>query len=99
MQKFNGIYMGRRRKQIGETKTEMEGSSEDDEPQILVGFAKDLQHSIIRTQSALEHHLQENPKNMRKGQVEMRETLKKINISQMNIAQLLLQITHARKGP
>jgi len=36
---------------------------------------------------------------MRRGQVEMRETLEKINVSQMNIAQLVLQITHVGKGP
>ena len=72
MQKFSGIYMGRRRKQTGETEAEMEGSSEDSEPQILAGFAKELQHSINRTESALVHHLQENQEAMLRGQFEMR---------------------------
>ena len=57
MQKFSGIYMGRRKKQTGETEAEMEGSGEDSEPQILAGFAKELQHSINQTQSTLVHHL------------------------------------------
>ena len=77
----------------------MEGSGEDSEPQVLAGFAMELQHSINQTQSALEHHLQENHETMRRGHFEMRETLEKINASQMNIAQLLLQMTHAGKGP
>jgi hypothetical protein len=49
--------MGRPRRQTSETKAEMEGSSEDSEPHLLESFAKDLKHSIIKTQSALEHHL------------------------------------------
>jgi hypothetical protein len=43
MQKFSGIYMGRRRKQTGEPEADMEGSGEDNEPQVLASFAKDLQ--------------------------------------------------------
>jgi hypothetical protein len=35
MQKFSGIYMGRRRKQTGEAEAEMEGSGEDSEPQMI----------------------------------------------------------------
>jgi hypothetical protein len=35
MQKFSGIYMGRRRKQAGEPEADMEGSGEDNEPQVL----------------------------------------------------------------
>jgi hypothetical protein len=46
MQKFSGIDTGRRRKQTGEIEAGMEGSSEDNEPHILEGFAKELQHSI-----------------------------------------------------
>jgi hypothetical protein len=49
MQNFSGINMGRRRKQAGETEAKMEGSGEDSEPQILAGFAKELQHSINMT--------------------------------------------------
>jgi hypothetical protein len=97
MHKFSGIYMGRRRKKTGEPEAEMEGSGEDSEPQVLAGIAKELQNSINHTQSALEHHLQENQETMRRGQFEMRETLERINANQENIAQLLLQITHAGK--
>ena len=57
MHKFSGIYMGRRRKQTSETKAEMDGSGEDSKPQILAGFAKELQHSINQTQSTLVHDL------------------------------------------
>jgi hypothetical protein len=32
MHKFNGIYMGRHRKQIVETEVEMEGLGDDNEP-------------------------------------------------------------------
>jgi hypothetical protein len=49
MHKFNGIYMGRRRKHTSETEVEMEGSGEDNEPQILTGFTKELEHSINMT--------------------------------------------------
>jgi hypothetical protein len=45
----------------------MEGSSEDSEPQVLVSFAKDLQHSIHQTESAPVHHLQENQEAMCRG--------------------------------
>jgi hypothetical protein len=99
MQKFSGIYMGRRRKQTGETEAEMEGSGEDSEPQILAGFAKELQHSINQTQSTLVHHLQENQEAVRRGQLEITETLERVNASQEKLAQLLLQMTHAGKGP
>ena len=52
--------MGKRRKQIGEAEAKMEGSSEDNEPQMLAGIARDLQHSIDVSQGNLVHHLQEN---------------------------------------
>jgi hypothetical protein len=97
MHKFNGIYMGRRRKQTGEPEAEMEGSGEDSEPQVLASFAKELQHTIHQTESTLVHHLQENQEAMRKGQFEMRETLERIYVSQEKIAQVLLQMTHAGK--
>jgi hypothetical protein len=99
MHKFSGIYMGRLRKQTGDPEAKMEGSGEDSEPQVLAGIAKELQHFINQTQSALEHHLQENQERMRRGQFEMRETLERINANQENIAQLLLHITHAGNGP
>jgi len=77
----------------------MEGSGEDSEPQVLAGFEKELQHSINQTESALVHHLQENQEAMQRGQFEMRETLERVNASQEKIVQLLLQMTHAGKGP
>jgi hypothetical protein len=64
MHKFSGIYMGRRIKQTGEPETEMEGSGEDSEPQVLAGIAKELKNSIDNTQSTLEFHLQENQETM-----------------------------------
>jgi hypothetical protein len=36
---------------------------------------------------------------MRRGQIEMRETLERINFNQENIVKLLLQMTHGGKGP
>jgi hypothetical protein len=91
--------MGRRKKQTGEAETEMEGSSEDSEPQILAGFTKELQHSINLTQSTLVHHLQENQESVRRGQMEITETLERVNASQEKLAQLLMQMTHAGKSP
>ena len=90
MQKFSGIYMGRHRRQTGEPEAEMEGSGEDSEPQVLACIAKVLKKSINNTQSTLEFHLQENQKTVCRGQVEMKETLEKINANQEKIAQLLL---------
>jgi hypothetical protein len=82
MQQFSGIYMGRRRKQIGEAEAEMEGSGEDSEPQILAGITRDLQCSIEVSQSDLVHHLQENQETVCRGQTEIAETLKKVSDSQ-----------------
>jgi hypothetical protein len=95
MQKFSGIYMGRRRKQTCKTEAKMEGRGEDNETQILAGFAKELEHSINVTQSTLVHHLQENQETVHRGQVEMEETLRKVNESQERLSQLLMQMTHA----
>jgi hypothetical protein len=67
MQKFSGIYMGRRRKQTGKPEADMEGSGEDNDPQVLASFAKELQQSIFQTESALVHHLQENQEAVRRG--------------------------------
>ena len=49
MQKFSGIYMGRRRRQTGEPEAEMEGSSDDSEPQVVAGIEKELKSSIDNT--------------------------------------------------
>ena len=90
MQKFSGIYMGRRKRQTREPKVEMEGSRDDNEPQVLAGIGKELKISIDNTQYTLQHHLQETQETMRREQVEMRETLEKLNASQEKIVLLLM---------
>jgi hypothetical protein len=99
MQKFSGIYMGRRRRQTGEPEAEMEGSGDDSEPQVLAGIAKELKSSIDNTQFTLQHHLQETQETMHRGQVEMRETLERLNASQEKIVLLLMQMNHGGDGP
>jgi hypothetical protein len=99
MQKFNGIYMGRHRRQTGEPKAEMEGSGDDSEPQVLASIEKELKSTIDNTQFILQHHLQETQETMRRGQTEMRETLEKLNAIQDKIVQLLMQMTHGGDGP
>jgi hypothetical protein len=99
MHNFNGIYMGRCRKQTCETEAEMEGLGDDSEPQILAGITKELQHSINVTKSTLVHHLQENQETIHKGKVEMTEALRKVSESHERVSQLLMQMTHAGKGP
>jgi hypothetical protein len=99
MQKFSSIYMARRRKQIGETKAEMEGSGKDSEPHMITGIARDLQRSIEVSQSDLIHHLQESQEATRRGQAEISETLKKVGDNQEMISKLLMQMTHGVKGP
>jgi hypothetical protein len=99
MQKFTGIYMGRHMRQTGEPEAEMEGSGDDSEAQILAGIAKELKSSIDNTQFTLQHHLQETQETMRRGQIEMRETLERLNASQEKIALLLMQMNHGGDGP
>ena len=77
----------------------MEGSSEENEPHILEGFAKELQHSINMTQSTLVHHLQENQEAVHMGQVEMTKNLERVNAIHKRLAQFLMEMTHAGKGP
>jgi hypothetical protein len=60
MQKFNGIYMGRRRKQTGEVEADMEGSGEDSQPRGLATLTRELRKSIHQTKSTLVNHLQES---------------------------------------
>jgi hypothetical protein len=79
MQKFSGIYMGRRKKQASETEAEMEGSGDDVEPQSLAFLAHESHKSINQTESTLVVHLQENYEANRKGQTEITETLKKVD--------------------
>jgi hypothetical protein len=106
MQKFSGIYMGRRKKHASETEAEMEGSGDDVEPQGLAFLAHEFHKSINQTESKLVIHLQENYEANHKGQTEITETLKKVdenlrNIdeNQTRIVELLLQMTHKGKGP
>ena len=60
MQKFSGIYMGRRKKQTSETEAEIEGSGDDNEPHSLAILAQELCKSLVQTESTLVRHLQEN---------------------------------------
>jgi hypothetical protein len=99
MQKFSGVYIDRRRKQTREAEAEMEGSSENSEPQMIVGIARDFQRSIEVSQSDLVHHLQESLEATRRGQAEISETLKKVSDSQEMISQLLMQMNHGGKVP
>ena len=79
MQKFSGIYMGRRKKQTSETEVEMEGSGDDSEPQGLTILAQEFRKSINQTESKLVTHLQENHEASRKGQAEITKTLRKVD--------------------
>ena len=76
----------------------MKGSSEDSEPQILAGIAKDLQRSIQVSPSDLVNHLQENQKVTCRGRVKISETLRKVSENQKRISQLLMEMTHKGKG-
>jgi hypothetical protein len=38
MKSFSGIYIGRRRRKIDEPEAKMEGSGEDNDPQVLAGI-------------------------------------------------------------
>jgi hypothetical protein len=86
MQKFSGIYMGRRKKQTSETEAEMEGSGDDSEPQGLAILAQEFHKSINQTESTLVNHLQENQEANRRGQAEISETLRKVDENQTRIA-------------
>jgi hypothetical protein len=57
MQKFSGIYMGRRRRQACELEVNMEGSGEDSEPQVFATWTQELRRSILQTESKLFTHL------------------------------------------
>jgi hypothetical protein len=46
MQKFSGIYMGRRKKQTNETEAEMEVSGDVNEPQGLAILTQDFRKSL-----------------------------------------------------
>jgi hypothetical protein len=99
MQKFSGIYMGRRKKQTSETEAEMEGSGDDIEPQGLAFLAQEFHKSINQTESKLVTHLQENQETNRRGQAEISETLRKVDENQTRIATMLMEMSHKGKGP
>jgi hypothetical protein len=98
MQKFIGIYMGRR-KQTGEAEADMEGSGQDNEPQGLAILTQELRKSINQTESTLVNHLQENQEANRRGQAEIAETLRKVDENQTRIAKMLMAMNHKGKGP
>jgi hypothetical protein len=99
MQKFSGIYMGRHRRQAGEPEADMEGSGEDNEPQVLATLAQELRQSILQIESKLVTHLQENQEASPRSQSELRETVEKVTANRDLISQVLLDLTHGGKGP
>jgi hypothetical protein len=56
MQRYNGIFMGQRKKHASETEAEMEGSG-DDESQGLAYLAQEFNKSINQTKGNLVVHL------------------------------------------
>jgi hypothetical protein len=109
MQRYNGIFMGRRKKPSSEIEAEMEGLGDDCEPQGLAFLATkfDKFHQTINhMESKLVHHLDEYQETNRRGHAEISETLKKVdeNLQKMNqnqsrIIDLLMQMTHQGKDP
>jgi hypothetical protein len=109
MQRYSGIFMGRRKKLSSETEAEMEGSWDDHEPLCLALIAADFdkfQQSINRTESTLVQHLGEYHETSRRGQAELYETLKRVdenlhimNKNQSKLNELLMQVTHQGKNP
>jgi hypothetical protein len=79
MQRYSGIFMGRRKKQTSETKAEMEGSGDDQEPQGLAFLVTEFHKTLNLTESNLVHHLEESQETNRREQVEITETLKKVD--------------------
>ena len=81
MQRYSGIFMGRRKKLSSETEAEMEGSGDDHESlglaRIVAEFDK-FQQSVNRTESTLVQHLGEYHETSRRGQAELSETLKRV---------------------
>jgi hypothetical protein len=109
MQRYSGIFMGRRKKLASETEAEMEGSGDDHEPQGLAFLAAEFDkfHQTLNlTEGNLVHHLQESQETNRRGQAKITETLKKvdgnlrkIDENQTRITELLMQMTHQGKDP
>jgi hypothetical protein len=79
MQRYSGIFMGRRKKQTSETKSETEGLGDDREPQGLAYLAAEFHKTLNLTKSNMVHHLQESQETNQKGQDEITKTLKKVD--------------------
>jgi hypothetical protein len=104
MQKYRGIVMGLRKKNNNEIEAEMEGLGDDHETQglaLLVAEFGKFQQNMNHTESTLVRKLDEYQKTNRRGQVEISETLKKVdeNLQKMNknqtrITDLMMQVTH-----
>jgi hypothetical protein len=63
MQRYSGIFMGRRKKEVSETEAEMEGSRDEREPHGLAFLAAEFdkfQQTLNLTEGNLVHHLQES---------------------------------------
>jgi hypothetical protein len=106
MQRYKKILMGRRKKETSETKSKMEVSGDDREPQGLAYLAAKFHKTLNLTESNLVHHLQEIQETNRREHAEITETLKKvdgnlrkIDENQMMITHLLMQMTHQGKDP
>ena len=99
MQKFSGIYMGRRKKLTSETEAEMEGSGDDVEPQGLAFLAQEFHKSINQTESKLVTYIQETQQTHRRDQAVIAETLRKVDENQTKIASMLMDMSHKGKGP
>jgi hypothetical protein len=104
MQRYSGIFMGRRKKQTSETEAKMEGSRDDREPQGLSYLAAEFHKTLNLIENNLVHHLQESQEKRGREQAEITETLKKldgtlkkIDENQTMITQLLMQMTHRGK--
>jgi hypothetical protein len=99
MQKFSGIYMGRRKKQTSETEAEMEGSGDDIEPQGLAILAQEFRKSINQTESTLVTTYRRTRRQTVGMQAEISETLRKVDENQTRIAEMLMAMNHKGKGP
>ena len=106
MQRYSGIFMGRRKKQNSETEVEMEGSGDENEPQGLAYLAVEFHKTLNLTERNLVHHLQESQETSQREQAKITETLKKvdgnlkkIDENQTIITKLLMQMTHKGKYP
>jgi len=107
MQRYNDIFMARRKKPNSEIEAEMEGSRDDHEAVELTLVATEFnkfQQSVNRTESTLVRYLDEYHETNRKGQAELSETLKKVdenlqimNMNQSKLTAFLMEMAHKGK--